>query len=110
MAHTNINNLYPKPSITIANALVSGQGISVSTSATSSFSASFNVNTNLVLVDIQLGDVIVTFDGTTPVSGTRGHRLVTGTNYTWSTAATTAAKFLAATGTTAFIFASEFQV
>lgn len=103
---SQINVLYPKPTVLSTNTPVSGQSLTVGASVTS-FVTAFNNYTNLVFVDVQTSDVIVTFDGTNPVSGTRGHRLPAGTNYTWSTATATAAKFIQATAG-GILFLSEF--
>jgi hypothetical protein len=111
MAYANINNLYPKPSLGRRATVIDGQGLVVpSSGATVSFTTNFDAWSNLVFLDVQTNDVIVTFDGQTPVPGTTGHRLYAGTNYTWSTASAHAAKFVAATSSSSFIFATEFQV
>ena len=104
--HSQINVLYPKPTVLNNNASVSGQSLTVGASVTS-FVTPFNNYTNLVFVDVQTADVIVTFDGTNPALGSRGHRLPVGTNYTWSTATASQAKFIQAT-VGAILFASEF--
>lgn len=103
-----INNaIYPKPSWA-NNAAVAGQKLTVTNGAVVQFAA-FDGTTSAVVLDIQVANVYCTFDGTTP-SATRGHILYATQSYTWSTAAATAAKFLATTATDAIIFASEFQI
>jgi hypothetical protein len=107
----NINNIYPKPSTGRAATVFLGQSVTCpGTSSTQTISTALDPWSNLVFLDVQTADVIVTFDGQTPVAGTTGHRLYAGTNYTWSTATAHAAKFIAATSSTAFIWVTEFQV
>jgi len=99
--------LYLKPSVVNGSA-IAGQALTVDATAGGVQFASFNDKTNFVVFDIQTADVWVTFDGQTP-SSTKGHRLYAGQQYTWAKAVATAAKFLRATGTSAFVWASEFQ-
>lgn len=107
----NINNIYPKPSTGATATVILGQAVTCpGTSSVQTISTAFNAYSNLVFLDVQTADVIVTFDAQTPVAGTTGHRLYAGTNYTWSTASAHAAKFIAATTSTAFIYVTEFQV
>jgi hypothetical protein len=109
MSHTsNVNNLYPKPTTTAAGVVVAGQSLAVAGAAVQ-FGTAFNTNTALVFFDVQTADVIVTFDGSTPLLGTRGTRLPVGTNYTWSPATASAAKFLQAVGA-GFLYLTEFSV
>lgn len=108
MIATNINNLYPRPSLGSTGTVLLQQAKSVTSTAAVQFSA-FDTTTTLVFFDIQSGDVIVTFDGSTPATASSGNRLATGTNYTWSRGTMLAAKFIAVS-TTAFISAQEFQV
>ena len=106
----NINNIYLKPSV-VNNSYVAGQALTVDATAGGvQFGTAFNDKTSFVVFDIQTADVIVTFDGQTPAAGTKGHRLYAGQQYTWSKAAASAAKFIRATSTSGFVWASEFQV
>lgn len=106
MANYNLNNIAPKPTFS-ASAAVVGQQITVTSTTTKQFSA-FNSSTDFVVLDIQTANVYCTFDGTTP-SASAGHILGVGSQYTWSKAAASAAKFVATTTTNATIYASEFQ-
>lgn len=108
MIGTNINNLYPGPSTGSTATVVLQQTISPTSTAAVQFAA-FNTNSQLVFFDIQSGDVIVTFDGSTPATASSGNRLAVGTNYTWSAKTAKAAKFIAVS-TTSFISLQEFQV
>jgi len=101
------NAVFPSPSISLS-APVADQRITVTTAVISL--AAFNSSTNLVVLDVQLADVMCTFDGSNP-SSTNGHRLYAGSHFTWSKATATAAKFILQSGTQdAEIQASEFQV
>jgi hypothetical protein len=73
------------------------------------FATAFNGSTNMVVLDVQDADVMCTFDGSTPTS-TNGHRLYSGSHYTWSKAAASAAKFIRQGSSDAAIQASEFQL
>jgi hypothetical protein len=111
MAFANINNIYPKPSTGSGATVIAGQSVTCpGSSSVATITTAFSGFSNLVFLDVQTADVIVTFDNATPVAGTTGHRLYAGTNYTWSTATAHAAKFIAATSSTAFIYVTEFQV
>jgi hypothetical protein len=103
-----LNPLYPKPAIsgTTGNP-IAGQRKTVSSAAVQ-FATAFDANTSLVSVDVQVDDVYVTFDGTTP-SSSNGHRLYARDKVLWSKATATAAKFIRVT-TDATLQASEFQV
>lgn len=113
MAAQNIYNNYPRPSIENGGATTKGITLATAGSASSnstSFTVSASTQEQLWFVDIQTADVFCTFDGSTPNPGVNGHRLFSGTNYTWARATLQAAKFVAATGTSSFIMASPFQV
>ena len=108
MATGQIDNVfYPRVALNATSpyAVVSGQSLSVSGTVTAQF-ASFATTTRLVFFDIQSAGVCVTLDGTSPVSGTRGHALASGTNYTWNASVAAAAKFVS-TGTSSFLFLQE---
>ncbi len=103
-----INNaIYPKPS-RASNAAVTSQRLTVTNGAAVQFAA-FNDYTSLIVLDIQVETVYCTFDGSTP-SATNGHILYATQSYTWSKATATAAKFLSISGTSAFVYGSEFQI
>lgn len=106
MGAFNLNNIFPKPAI-YRGSPVADQRLTVSSSVVQL--SAFNELTNMVVLDIQDADVMCTFDGSNP-SATNGHRLYSGSHYTWSTAAAAAAKFIRQAGTDAYIQASEFQL
>ena len=107
MSAYNLNPLYPKPSLGSNGTAVAGQRKTVSSAAVT-WTTPFDANTSLVSVDVQVDDVYVTFDGTTP-SASNGHRLYAKDKVLWSKATATAAKFIRVT-TDATLQASEFQV
>ena len=102
MPNSLVTNLYPAPTPGVAD-----QTLAVGNSVVQ-FSA-FNSLTKFVVLDVQVADVRVTYDGSTP-SSTNGHILFAGRSYTWSKAAAEAAKFIEDTTTDATIHASEFTV
>jgi hypothetical protein len=112
MATGQIDNVfYPRVALnaTAPYAAVAGQALSVSGTVTASF-ASFQVSTKLVFFDIQSADVICTLDGTTnPVLLSKGHRLASGTNYTWNASVAASAKFVS-TGASSFLYLQELAV
>lgn len=107
MSFSIVNPLYPKPA-RYQNAAVASQALTVTSTAAVSFAA-FADTTQAVMFDIQGADTYATVDTTTPGSGT-AHILYQRTNYTWSKAMATAAKFKATTTTNCTIVASELQV
>jgi len=102
MPNSLVTNLYPKPTPGATD-----QTLAVDNSV-QTFGA-FNSLTKFVVLDVQVADVRVTYDGSTP-SSTNGHILFAGRSYTWSKAAAEAAKFFEDTTTDATIHASEFTV
>ena len=104
----NLNNLFPKPAIYRGTA-VADQRLTVDATAGGVQFSAFADTTNMIVLDVQDADVMCTFDGSAPTS-TNGHRLYSGSQYTWSTATATAAKFIRQGGTSAAIQASEFQL
>lgn len=108
----NINNIYPKPGI-FNGTVLSGSALTVDATAGGvQFAASlFSQNDKYVLVDldIQLADVYVTYDGTTPAAG-NGHILKQNTYLVWPRARAQAAKFLRTAATDAKIYASPSAV
>jgi hypothetical protein len=108
MSSFNLNNIFPKPTFYRGSA-VADQRLAVdNTSGGVQFSA-FNDITNMIVLDVQDADVMCTFDGSAPTSS-NGHRLYSGTHYTWSTAAAASAKFIRQGATDAAIHASEFYL
>ena len=101
-----IGNVLLKPTWS-GSAVVAAQAKTVTSTAAVQFTT-FNSRTDGVVFDVQVANVWVTFDGTTPASGT-AHILAQGTQYTWSKAAAEQAKFVATTTTNAILYASEFQ-
>jgi hypothetical protein len=108
MGSFNLNNIFPKPAI-YRGSPVADQRLLVDNSVGGVQFATFNELTNMVVLDVQDADVMCTFDGSAPTS-TNGHRLYSGSHYTWSTATAQAAKFIRQAGTSANIQASEFQL
>lgn len=104
----NLNNLFPKPA-RYQSAAVADQRLTVDATAGGVQFSAFNDITNMIVLDVQDADVMCTFDGSAPTS-TNGHRLYSGSHYTWSTATTAAAKFIRQGSTSAAIQASEFQL
>jgi hypothetical protein len=106
----NITNLYPIPTRDNSNTLITDRRLTVSNSVVSLVdSTAFNANTRFVVVDIQSADVMVTFDGSNP-SSSNGHRLASGSSYTWSKATASTAKFIRQDTTDAAVHASEFTI
>jgi len=108
MTGTNINNIYPRPSTGSTGTIIAQTKLTVTSTSAVQFAA-FDTTTDLVFFDIQNGDVIVTFDNSTPATASSGNRLQVGTNYTWRRGTASVAKFIAVS-TTSFISAQEFQV
>lgn len=106
MPNSRSTNLYPK--------VVSGhtdQTLAVGNTVVP-FGA-FSSSCKYVVLDVQVADVRVTYDGSDPDntqdSGTaNGHILFAGRSYTWAVETARAAKFIENTTTDAIIHASEF--
>ena len=108
MSSFNLNNIFPKPA-RYQSAPVADQRLTVDGTAGGVQFSAFSDTTNMIVLDVQDADVMCTFDGSAPTS-TNGHRLYSGSHYTWSTAAAAAAKFIRQGATSAAIQASEFQL
>lgn len=102
----NYTNFFPYPSV-YRGTQVPDQRLTVSSSVVTL--GSFSDTTNMIVLDVQNADVMVTFDGSTP-SSTNGHRLYSGSHFTWSRATAAAAQFIRQGSTDAAIQASEFQL
>ena len=100
----NLNNIYPRPARSLG-APVADQRLTVGATAVQ-FSP-LNERTDMVWIDIQGGDVYVTFDDSTP-SATNGHKLYDKEHYWWSYAAATSMKLIQST-TAVSVHLSEFQ-
>lgn len=100
----NYSNLFPYPNI-YRGTPVADQRLTVSSSVVTL--SAFADTTNMIVLDVQNADVMVTFDGSDP-SATNGHRLYSGSHFTWSRATATAARFIRQGSTDAAIQASEF--
>ena len=108
MPNSRSTNLYPKP--------VGGhtdQTLAVDNTAGGVQFGAFSANCKYVVLDVQVADVRVTYDGSAPDntqdSGTaNGHILFAGRSYTWAVETARAAKFIEDTTTDAVIHASEF--
>tara|TARA_R100001163_G_scaffold65135_1_gene61283 strand:+ start:8624 stop:8935 length:312 start_codon:yes stop_codon:yes gene_type:complete len=101
MPNSFVTNLYPKPTVGVAD-----QSLAVADSAVQ-FGTAFNKLTKYVVLDVQTADVRVTYDDTDPTTS-NGHILFAGRSYTWSKEAASAAKFIRNGTTSASIHASEF--
>ena len=101
------NVFYPRVALNSGSpyAVVSGQALTVTGVTTAQFAA-FATTTRVVFFDVQVADVVVTYDTTNPVLLSRGHRLPVGTNYSLNASVAAAAKFVS-TGTSSFIFLQE---
>ena len=102
MPNSRSTNLYPKP--------VAGhtdQTLTVDDTAGGKQFSAFSANCKYVVLDVQVADVRVTYDGSPPTS-TNGHILFAGRSYTWAVETARAAKFIEDTTTDATIHASEF--
>jgi hypothetical protein len=102
----NYTNLYPYPAV-YRGSSVADQRLTVSSSVVTL--SAFSDTTNMVVLDVQNADVMVTFDGSDP-SSTNGHRLYSGSHFTWSRATAAAARFIRQASTDAAVQASEFQL
>lgn len=111
MISTNINNIYPRPSMGSTSAVLAQKTLTISSGSTTGFTlTTFDKTSTLVFFDVQASDVVVTFDNSTPAVASSGNLLPVGTNYTWSRGTMAVARFRSATSTNAFISAQEFQV
>lgn len=104
----NLNNIFPKPAW-YRSQPVADQRLTVDATSGGVQFAAFNETSTMIVLDVQDADVMVTFDGSAPTS-TNGHRLYSGSHYTWSVAAAAQAKFIRQGASDAAIHASEFQL
>ena len=102
MANSRTTNLYPVPTPGATD-----QTLAVDDTAGGKQFSAFNSLTRYVVLDVQVADVRVTYDGSAPTS-TNGHILFAGRSYTWAKRTAEAAKFIEDTTTDAVIHASEF--
>ncbi len=108
MSSFNLNNIFPKPAWYRGSA-VADQRLTVDNTVGGVQFSAFSDTTTMIVLDVQDADVMCTFDGSAPTT-TNGHRLYSGSHYTWSTAAAQQAKFIRQGATSAAIQASEFQL
>ncbi len=108
MSSFNLNNIFPKPAWYRGSA-VADQRLTVDNTVGGVQFSTFSDTTTMIVLDVQDADVMCTFDGSAPTT-TNGHRLYSGSHYTWSTAAAQQAKFIRQGATSAAIQASEFQL
>lgn len=101
MPNSNVVNLYPVPTDG-----VNDQTLTVSNSAVQ-FATAFNELTRYIVLDVQVADVRVTYDGSAPTTS-NGHILFAGRSYTWGKKTAEAAKFFRDGSADATIHASEF--
>ena len=85
MPNANVVNLYPVPT-----SGVNDQTLTVSNSAVQ-FGTAFNELTRYIVLDVQVADVRVTYDGSAPTTS-NGHILFAGRSYTWAKETAEAAK------------------
>ena len=102
MANSRTTNLYPVPTPGATD-----QTLTVDSTAGGVQFSAFNSLTRYVVLDVQVADVRVTYDGSAPTT-TNGHILFAGRSYTWAKKTAEAAKFIEDTTTDAVIHASEF--
>ena len=102
MANSRTTNLYPVPTPGATD-----QTLTVDSTAGGVQFSAFNSLTRYVVLDVQVADVRVTYDGSAPTT-TNGHILFAGRSYTWAKKTAEAAKFIEDTTTDATIHASEF--
>jgi|TARA_X000001388_G_scaffold2259_1_gene1806 hypothetical protein len=114
MANSFVTNLYPKPTPGIGDRQVTCSGTSGDFSGTGGTtvtggdnSAAFNSLTKYVVLDVQVADARVTYDGTAPTAS-KGHILYSGRSYTWSKQAATAALVINDGSSNSVIQISEF--
>jgi hypothetical protein len=108
MSSFNLNNIFPKPAWYRGSA-VADQRLTVDNTIGGVQFSAFSDTTTMIVLDVQDADVMCTFDGSAPTT-TNGHRLYSGSHYTWSTAAAQQAKFIRQGATSAAIQVSEFQL
>jgi len=108
MSSFNLNNIFPKPAWYRGSA-VADQRLTVDNTVGGVQFSTFSDTTTMIVLDVQDADVMCTFDGSAPTT-TNGHRLYSGSHYTWSTAAAQQTKFIRQGATSAAIQASEFQL
>jgi hypothetical protein len=108
MSSFNLNNIFPKPAWYRGSA-VADQRLTVDNTVGGVQFSTFSDTTTMIVLDVQDADVMCTFDNSAPTA-TNGHRLYSGSHYTWSTAAAQQAKFIRQGATSAAIQASEFQL
>ena len=108
MSSFNLNNIFPKPAWYRGSA-IADQRLAVDSTVGGVQFSTFSDTTTMIVLDVQDADVMCTFDGSAPTT-TNGHRLYSGSHYTWSTAAAQQAKFIRQGATSAAIQASEFQL
>ena len=108
MSSFNLNNIFPKPAWYRGSA-VADQRLTVDSTVGGVQFSTFSDTTTMIVLDVQDADVMCTFDGSAPTT-TNGHRLYSGSHYTWSTAAAQQAKFIRQGATSAAVQASEFQL
>lgn len=102
MANSYVTNLYPKPTTGVTD-----RRVTVGASAANLVVADLNALTRYAVLDIQGGDIFVTFDGSTPTTS-NGHKLYNTRSYTWSAQAAKAAKVIRSGASDVTVHFSEF--
>ena len=113
MPNSRATNLYPKPTTGVGDRQVTTSSSSGDlfgtggTTVAAGNSAAFNSLTRYIVLDVQVSDVRVTFDGVAPTTSV-GHILFAGRSYTFAKETALAMLIINDTSTNATIHASEF--
>jgi|TARA_R110000803_G_scaffold25615_2_gene61179 hypothetical protein len=106
MGNAHITNLYPTPNKTSADA--PDEALAVDDTAGGVQFATLHEHTKYVMIDVQIANVRVTFDGSAPTA-TNGHILVASQGLlVLSASAARKAKFIEDTATDAVVHMSQF--
>lgn len=104
--NSKITNLYPIPNGT--SSIAPDEALAVDDTAGGVQFAALHANTRYVMIDVQIANVRVTFDGSAPTT-TNGHILVASQGLlVLSAKAAAAAKFIEDTTTDAVVHMSQF--
>ena len=104
--NSKITNLYPIPNGT--SAIAADQALAVDDTAGGVQFSALHANTRYVMIDVQIANVRVTFDGSAPTA-TNGHILVASKGLlVLSASAARKAKFIEDTATDAVVHMSQF--
>ena len=112
MPNSFVTNLYPKQTQGIGDRQVTCSGTSgdffgTGGTTVADNSAAFDSLTKYIVLDVQVADARVTYDGTAPTTD-KGHILYAGRSYTWSKTAAQNALVINDGTSNAVIHISEF--